>query len=185
MSPRKPGWWPAELWPGAADEPTAGPVELPSPGSRGSGPPSPESGWEGFLQVLVASLQAGRATLWRLTESGSRWAVAAERVGSGWERHPAGRCPAVGHPFTWASREELVLQVPDRRLGDAGGGEGWAVVVPVPAHSLVLCLWFSSPPNPTVRSSVPALQAHLRWLADVTSDLRAGDPLETFDGPGG
>lgn len=186
---RRPSWWPRDWWPGADEDeerPDVAP-RVPRPGREAGDRPSPGEGWTSLLTVLRETLQCGRATLWRLTSGGAEWRVVAEVTGSGWGEASPRVVDAPGHPFTWALKEELELQVPAERLGEAAGPDGWALVAPVRSFGLCVCLWFSSPPRPAAREAVEAIRRHTAWCA--WGESRGGAPGQRGEaeagGPGG
>lgn len=181
----RPSWWPRSWWPGGGER---GGANAPTPSvpraSRDAGErPASGEGWTTLLGVLVDSLQCGRATLWRLTSGGAEWRVIAEVTGAGWGEATARAVDAPGHPFTWSLKEELELQVPSERLGEASGPDGWALVAPVRSFGLCVCLWFSSPPRPAAREALEAVRRHTAWCA--WHESRRGSSSDGGDAGGG
>lgn len=138
---------------------------VPRPAAEAGEPPEPGEGWTSYLGLIRDALQCGRATLWRLTSGGAEWRVVAEVAGSGWGEAEPKAVEAPGHPFTWALKEELELQVPADRLEEAGPPDGWALVAPVRQFGLCACFWFSSPPRPAAREALGAARRHMAWCA--------------------
>lgn len=178
----RPSWWPRAWWPGGT-EPT-GEAEVaasvPRPGGDADQRPAPGEGWTSLLTLLRDSLRCGRASLWRLSRGGAEWQVVAEVTGSGWGETSARAVGAPGHPFTWALKEELELQLPADRLGGAAGPDGWALVAPVRTFGLCVCLWFSSSPRPAAREALGSVRRHVAWCA--WSESRGGSPTADGDG---
>lgn len=174
----RPSWWPRSWWPGAGEageRPDVKP-QVPRPGKESGERPRPGEGWTSLLGVVRETLQCGRATLWRLTSGGAEWRVVAEVTGAGWGEASARVVEAPGHPFTWSLKEELELQLPADRLGQAAGPDGWVLVAPVRAFGLCLCLWFSSSPRPAAREALEAIRRHAAWCA--WSESRSGAPRQ-------
>lgn len=179
---RRPDWWPRGLWPGGTESDAHSPsrgrtgtaVEISPPPKGGPrrGRTGSEDPWPGLLDLLVEALGAASAAVWRLDEEARRWEVAAERRRPGWsgpERTPGSE---RGHPFTWAAREELVLQIPAERIRE-GAREGWALLVPESGGRYLVELWFTSAPGPAVRESASAIRSHLAWVVSVLPEGRA------------
>lgn len=185
----RPSWWPRPWWPGGGEpgDSSAAAPSVPRASGGGGERPASGEGWTTLLGVLVDALQCGRATLWRLTSGGAEWRVVAEVTGAGWGEATARAVDAPGHPFTWALKEELELQVPSERLGEASGPDGWALVAPVRSFGLCLSLWFSSPPRPAAREALEAVRRHTAWCA--WHESRRGSPRDGEDAadapPGG
>jgi len=180
---KRPSWWPRSWWPGAGEaeeRPDVSPQMPARPGRESGERPEPGEGWTSLLHLLRETLQCGRATLWRLTSGGAEWRVVAEVAGSGWGKASARVVDAPGHPFTWSLKEELELQLPADRLGEAAGPDGWALVAPVRSFGLCLCLWFSSPPRPAAREALEAIRRHAAWCA--WSESRGGAPRREGEG---
>lgn len=175
---KRPTWWPRSWWPGDGDGEDAPDVAatVPRSGTDVGERPASGEGWRTLLALLRDALQCGRATLWRLSSGGAEWRVVAEVTGSGWGEAAARAVDAPGHPFTWALKEELELQLPADRLGEAAGPDGWALVAPVRTFGLCLCLWFSSSPRPAAREALRAVRSHTAWCA--WSESRRGVPPE-------
>lgn len=182
---QRPSWWPRSWWPGGGESEEHPDVTPRVPGRSGreSGErPRAGEGWTSLLGLLRETLQCGRATLWRLTSGGAEWRVVAEVTGSGWGGASARSVEAPGHPFTWSLKEELELQLPAERLGEAAGPDGWALVAPVRSFGLCVCLWFSSSPRPAAREALEAIRRHTAWCA--WSESRSGAPPREGDDGG-
>lgn len=174
---KRPSWWPRSWWPGAPEAGERPDVTPQAPSRRGGesgGRPRPGEGWTSLLELLRETLQCGRATLWRLTSGGAEWRVVAEVAAAGWGGASARSVDAPGHPFTWSLKEELELQLPADRLGEAAGPDGWVLVAPVRSFGLCVCLWFSSSPRPAAREALEAIRRHTAWCA--WSESRSGAP---------
>lgn len=127
--------------------------------------------WPSFLDLLLESLGAASAALWQLEREDDRWTVRAERRQEGWSGPDRQAGPVRGHPFTWAVREGLVLQVPAERI-PGGDREGWTLLIPESGRGCLLELWFASAPGSSVREAADAIQVHLSWLCEVTGPTR-------------
>lgn len=170
---KRPGWWPAALWP--VHEGTTGGQSAGLPRRTGQpldAEPKDEtgSGWDSYLDVLVTTLQARRGALWERNVERGRWVPAYQRFSPGWSGTAQQAVASSGHPFTWSIREELLLQLPCHRIQGVGDGEGWVLVIPDPGSGRVLSLWFGSPPGPGVRESLSAVRAHMAWLGRFRED---------------
>lgn len=164
---KRPSWWPPSLWPGGGERERPADVStVAPPAAREAGePPESGEGWTSFLGMVREALPCGRATLWRLRSGGAEWRVVAEVAGSGWGGAEPRVVEAPGHPFTWALKEELELQVPAEGLGRAAGPDGWALVAPLRQFGLCASFWFSSPPRSSAREALGAVRRHMAWCA--------------------
>lgn len=177
---RRPDWWPRRLWPWET-----GPDRREASASAGGGggaevPSVPEERedelegtlpWPSFLDLLLESLGAASAALWQLERENDRWTVRAERRQEGWSGPDRQDRPVRGHPFTWAVREGLVLQVPAERI-TGGDREGWTLLIPGSGRGYLLELWFASAPGSSVREAAAPIQVHLSWLCEATRSTR-------------
>ena len=116
-----------------------------------------------FLEVLVHSMGARRAFVWRLEASGQEWVIE-EEVSAGGSSKNA-ELPAEGHPFTWSVREDLVLQVLSTELFKGSAEGEWSLVAPLAEWDRLICLTFAGTPGVNARSAVESAVQHLRAIA--------------------
>jgi len=166
----RPTWWPSRLWwsNGQPPAPTGGggasglPERAPA---RVSGDPGREPPALSFLRTLLAMLGAERAAVWVYRREEGTWDLEREACAEEALR-PAGGgpVPAEGHPFTWALREGLVLQLPSERLGAMVVGGGWTLLGVVPGSRRALSLEFAGSPPTAARRGLEAAVSHLADL---------------------
>lgn len=160
MTPRRPGWWPAALWPG--DDPPEPPGGLPErPGRREDGEVRPV---DSFLRAVTAAFGAEGASVYRLDRERASWVVE-RRVGD----PPAGssdEIAAAGHPLTWCLREELSMQSEAAELLGGGSG-GWALAGAVPGADRALVVCFGGSPPTGARQGLEAAVEHLAALHEA------------------
>jgi hypothetical protein len=167
----RPAWWPARLWPSAARE-TSGDVGVPGLSlperapARAGGERARRAPAESFLRTLVEGLSSGRASIWVYHREGATWELECEVGATDWPRSERGAVSAGGHPFTWALREGLILQVPSEKLGSVGVEGGWTLLGVVPGSRRALTLEFAGSPPAGARRGLEAALAH---LADLES----------------
>ncbi len=116
-----------------------------------------------FLEVLVHSMGARRAVVWRLDATGEGWAIEDEVTAGGPSKDSP--LPAEGHPFTWAAREDLVLQVLSTELFKSAADGEWSLVAPLAEWDRLVCLSFAGTPGVNARSAVESAVQHLRAIA--------------------
>ena len=116
-----------------------------------------------FLDVLVRSMGARRAALWRLDGNGQEWAVEAEATAGASSKNTM--LPAEGHPFTWSAREDLVLQVLSGELFKAAAEGEWSLAAPLTEWQRLLCISFAGTPGVNARQAIEAAVRHLRAIA--------------------
>lgn len=166
----RPGWWPARLWRSGGEEVTPGAIgrglSLPERApARMASDPGREPPALSFLRTLLAMLGAERAAVWVYRREEGTWDLErdvcpdeAPRSGSG------GPVAAEGHPFTWALREGLVLQLPSERLAPMVAGGGWTLLGVVPGSRRALSLEFAGSPPVAARRGLEAALSHLADL---------------------
>ncbi|HKK07497.1 MAG TPA: hypothetical protein VKA44_01285 [Gemmatimonadota bacterium] len=168
---RRPGWWPASLWPASGGRTRTEPPEAASrgastlrapPGQRPEAGPAPPG--RSFLETLVVLLGASRAALWVYGREEGAWTLEREAAAPGVDGGGAAAVPAEGHPLTWALREGLLLQVTSERLGDLSRAPGWTVLGAVPGSRRALTLEFPGSPPAAARKGVESALAHLADL---------------------
>ena len=116
-----------------------------------------------FLEVLLHSMGARRAVLWRLDGGGEGWVVEDEATAGG--TFPGGPLAPDGHPFTWAARENLTLQVLSSELFKSSPEGEWSLVAPVGEWGRLVCISFAGAPGVNGRSAIEAAVQHLRAIA--------------------
>ncbi|UCG74757.1 MAG: hypothetical protein JSV95_08280 [Gemmatimonadota bacterium] len=116
-----------------------------------------------LLEVLVQSMGARRAVVWRRDGGGGDWVVEDE-VTAGGPSQSRSLAPE-GHPFTWAAREDLVLQVLSKELFKGAPEGEWSLVAPVSEWGRLLCISFAGSPGVNARSAVESAVRHLRAIA--------------------
>lgn len=166
MTPRRPGWWPRALWPGAKrpGEPPGGLPDRPSP--RGEESSAPE---ESFLELVVAAFGARGASVYRLERERAVW-VLERRAG---EPAPSSdELSAAGHPLTWCLREGVLMQVEAGDLLDPRAS-GWALAGAAPPADRALVVQFAGSPPSGAREG---LQAAVRHLSALHDDDASGPP---------
>lgn len=123
---------------------------------------------ETFLRFALVTLEAGRLVLWDLDRRAEVWLPGREVRAPSWPAFDVSRLEAVGHPFTWAWREELLLQVPSRRVLAAASSDDWILVGPVPGGRRVLTAAFRGAPPVRARNGLERALRHLEALATLT-----------------
>ena len=165
----RPGWWPANLWlSGGADgaRVSGGEPRLPERApTRMASDPGREPPARSFLRTLLAMLGAERASVWIYRRDEGTWNLEREVCSEdGLRPEGGGPVPAEGHPFTWALREGLVLQLPSERLGSMAPGSGWTLLGVVPGSRRALSLQFAASPPAAARRGLEAALCHLADL---------------------
>lgn len=157
MTLRRPGWWPAALWPaGDRPEPPGGLPERPRAGERGEARPV-----DSFLRAVTAAFGAEGASVYRLERERSSWVVE-RRVGEPPEGS-SDELAAAGHPLTWCLREELSIQSETAELLGGRSG-GWALAGAVPGADRALVVCFGGSPPTGAREGLEAAVDHLAAL---------------------
>ena len=116
-----------------------------------------------FLDVLVHSMGARRAVLWRLDGDGEEWVVEDEGAAGGPAKQAS--LTAEGHPFTWSAREDLVLQVLSSELFKGAAEGEWSLAAPLTEWDRLLCISFAGTPGVNARSAIESAVQHLRAIA--------------------
>ncbi|MEJ2311183.1 MAG: hypothetical protein P8Y10_07085 [Gemmatimonadales bacterium] len=116
-----------------------------------------------FLEVLLHSMGARRAVLWHLDGAADEWVVEDQVSAGGPSRSSS--LASEGHPFTWAAREDLVLQVLSTELFKGSPEGEWSLVAPVSEWGRLICLSFAGSPGVNARTAIESAVQHLRVIA--------------------